>query len=92
MAVGGHKFDPIFVANLVYTEQPSIDFPFIANTVLIIPDTLTDTIEFSLNGRDLGGVIKWDDEQLVLSGAEIGRIWFKTNNPSGTHLRVFAEA
>jgi len=92
MATGGHTYQELVVSNLQYEDAPSISFPYIANTVLIISDTTTDTLEFSLNGRVIAGKLNWSDEKLVLSGAEIGKIWFKTNNPAGTTIRIYAEA
>lgn len=92
MNTGGHGYYEIVITNLNFTDQPTIILPYIANTVLFILDSLTDTIQFSFNGRSVMGRMNWDDESLVLSGAEIGKLWFKTNNPTGTPLRIYTEA
>jgi hypothetical protein len=92
MAVGSNSFYSITVSNLTFEQIPTIDFPFLCRTILIVPDTLTDDLEYSFNGREVCGVIHWDDEKLVISDTETGRIWFKTNNPNGTKVRVFVEA
>lgn len=92
MNVGGHDYGEITISNVDFENQPTLSFPNIIESLLISMDSLTDTIWFSLNGRDIGGKLTWEDECLSISNAEIGKIWFKTNNPLGTTIRVFSEA
>lgn len=92
MNVGGHDYNELTISNVDFTNQPTIIFPNIIESILIISDTLTDTIWFSLNGRDIAGKLSWEDESLSIANAEIGKVWFKTDNPLGTKIRVFSEA
>lgn len=92
MNVGGHDYSELTISNVDFNDQPTIIFSNIIESILIISDTLTDTIWFSLNGRDVAGKLSWEDESLTIANVEIGKVWFKTDNPLGTKIRVFSEA
>jgi len=92
MNVGGHEYKELNISNVDFENQPTIIFSNIIESILICSDSLTDTIWFSLNGRDIAGKLSWEDECLAVSNAEIGKVWFKTDNPLGTKVRVFSGA
>lgn len=82
-----HELD---VSNLVFdTTTHSIKYPYVASRVTIVNDSW-DTITISYNGRDIDGVLEPNDSELVLSNIAIGRLWFKTDNPAGSKVRVWA--
>jgi len=88
----GNKFYPLTITNTSFTDSPTIDFPYPVSNILIMHESRTDEIQYSYNGRDVEGIIQWDDESLNITDTGLGKIWLKTNNPSGSKLRVFIRA
>lgn len=87
---GGSYYRELNISNTEFTQLPTVNFETVTAKILIVSDTLINDIEYSYNGRDVEGKIKWSDEKIELSGITISKMWFRTNNPTDTELRVWA--
>lgn len=85
-----NTFHELTINNVDYEDAPSIKFPFTMTQVQIINDSLEE-FEYSYNGKDKDGLVKWDDESHRLSDVSIGRIWFKSAT-ANLKIRVLAWA
>ena len=87
---GGSYYKEFDIINTEFEKLPTTNFKTISAKVLIVSDSLKNDIEYSFNGRDVEGCIKWHDERIELSGQTISKIWFRTKDPTSTKFRVWA--
>lgn len=83
-------FDEKDITNVNFTDTATFILPFTALSVLLINDSLKHDLTYSLNGRDVDGVLKWQDEHHAIEGGEINRLWLKVSDPAGAHVRLEA--
>lgn len=87
---GGSYYKELTISNEEFTDPPTCKFEMIAGKVLITNESLTSNIEWSYNGNDVEGKLEWSDEKMILSGVQISKMWFRSNNPDGVKIRVWA--
>ena len=80
-----HKLE---ITNTEYASKHNIKFPQTMTHLTIINDSLTP-LEVSLNGKDKDLELTWDDESVTLDNVAVGRLWFKTPEPTA-NIRVLA--
>lgn len=86
----GTHFDEKVVTNVSFTDSPTFMIPFTAKSALLINDSLKYDITYSLNGRDVDGVLKWQDEHHAIEGGDINRIWLRVSDATGASVRLEA--
>lgn len=86
----GSFYKELNITNTEFTDSPTVKFDSIASKVTIVNDSLLNDIEYSYNGRDVEGKLKWSDELIRLGGMTISKLWLKASVNSGTEVRVWA--
>jgi len=73
----------LILDNTDFTSKHTVKFPYVANKINIINDSLKP-VYYSFNGRDIDGKMLFDDESHNLSDVAVSRMWFKTDDPDAT--------